>query len=94
MDQKFRVSLLPLPGKLGFVAGQRPTAYGFRHTVIDELQQRDTPEHAVADLAGHSKIGFTYRHYGKKSTVQRLQAVVEQLDFSDALKFVLPHRPE
>ncbi|BDA13318.1 TPA: site-specific integrase [Escherichia coli] len=81
-------------GKLGFVAGQRPTAYGFRHTVIDELQQRDTPEHAVADLAGHSKIGFTYRHYGKKSTVQRLQAVVEQLDFSDALKFVLPHRPE
>lgn len=81
-------------GKLGFVAGQRPTAYGFRHTVIDELQQRDTPEHAVADLAGHSKIGFTYRHYGKKSTVQRLQAVVEQLDFSDALKFVLHHRPE
>ncbi|EPC3540913.1 tyrosine-type recombinase/integrase [Aeromonas hydrophila] len=81
-------------GKLGFVAGQRPTAYGFRHTVIDELQQRDTPEHAVADLAGHSKIGFTYRHYGKKSTVQRLQAVVEQLGFSDALKFVLPHRPE
>ncbi|MBL0638645.1 tyrosine-type recombinase/integrase [Aeromonas veronii] len=81
-------------GKLGFVAGQRPTAYGFRHTVIDELQQRDTPEHAVADLAGHSKIGFTYRHYGKKSTVLRLQAVVEQLDFSDALKFVLPHRPE
>lgn len=76
------------------MAGQRPTAYGFRHTVIDELQQRDTPEHAVADLAGHSKIGFTYRHYGKKSTVQRLQAVVEQLDFSDALKFVLPHRPE
>ncbi|WP_156120199.1 site-specific integrase [Aeromonas finlandensis] len=37
-------------GKLGFVAGQRPTTYGFRHTVIDELQQRDTPEHAVADL--------------------------------------------
>ncbi|MFQ2635522.1 tyrosine-type recombinase/integrase [Aeromonas caviae] len=68
-------------GKLGFVAGQRPTAYGFRHTVIDELQQRDTPEHAVADLAGHSKIGFTYRHYGKKSTVQRLQAVVREFNF-------------
>ncbi|WP_270831016.1 site-specific integrase [Aeromonas sp. QDB03] len=80
--------------KLGFVAGQRPTAYGFRHTVIDELQQLDTPEHAVADLAGHSKIGFTYRHYGKKSTVQRLQTVVEQLDFSDELKFVRAHLPE
>ncbi len=31
--------------KLGFLAGQRPTAYSFRHTIIDELQQIDTVMH-------------------------------------------------
>ncbi|WP_421281081.1 hypothetical protein [Aeromonas veronii] len=74
--------------KLGFAAGQRPTAYGFRHAVIDELQRLDTPEHVVADLVGHSKQGFTYRHYGKQTPVQRLQQVIELLDFSDELALV------
>ena len=74
--------------KLGFVAGQRPTAYGFRHTIIDELQQLDTPENVVADLVGHSKKGFTYRHYGKQTLVQRLKALVERLDFCDELASV------
>lgn len=74
--------------KLGFAAGQRPTAYGFRHAVIDELQRLDTPEHVVADLVGHSKQGFTYRHYGKQTPVQRLQQVIELLDFSDEVAWV------
>ncbi|MBL0549790.1 site-specific integrase [Aeromonas caviae] len=75
--------------RLGFAAGQRPTAYGFRHAIIDELQQLDTPEPVVADLVGHSKKGFTYRHYGKQTPVQRLQEVVEQLDFGDELASVV-----
>ncbi len=79
--------------KLGFVAGQRPTAYGFRHAIIDELQQRDTPEHVVADLVGHSKKGFTYRHYGKVTPLLRLQEVVEQLNFNDELTLVRGYLP-
>lgn len=72
---------------LGFVAGQRPTAYSFRHTVVDELQRLDISEHVVADLVGHSKKGFTYRHYGKATQLQRLKEVIEQLNFDDALTF-------
>ena len=43
----------------------------------------------MADLVGHSKKGFTYRHYGKQTPVQRLQEVVEQLDFGDELASVV-----
>lgn len=74
--------------KLGMVAGQRPTAYGFRHTVIDELQRLDIPEHVVADLVGHSKKGFTFRHYGKATQLSRLKDVIEKLNFDNVLRAI------
>ncbi|GAB3230481.1 site-specific integrase [Pseudaeromonas pectinilytica] len=80
--------------KLGFLAGQRPTAYGFRHTIIDELQQIDTPEHVVADLVGHRKSGFTFRHYGKETPVERLKRQIEQLNFAEELKHVCKFRSD
>lgn len=74
--------------KLGFIAGKRPTAYSFRHTMIDELQELEIPEHVVADLVGHSKKGFTFRHYGKKTSLKRLKEVIESLHFKDELDAV------
>ena len=74
--------------KLGFIAGQRPTSYSFRHTMVDELQQLDISEHVVADLVGHSKKGFTFQHYGKRTPLKRLKEVIESLNFKDELDAV------
>jgi len=74
--------------QLGFAAGQRPTAYSFRHTIIDELKQQNVPEHVTADLAGQSRKGITYGHYGKVTPIEQLKSVIEQLDFSEELASV------
>ena len=71
--------------QLGFAAGQRPTAYSFRHTVIDELKRREVPEYVTAELVGQSRKGITYGHYGKAAPVSQLKQVVEMLDFGPEL---------
>ncbi|MDB1122646.1 site-specific integrase [Vibrio algarum] len=43
-----------------FKARQRPTAYSFRHTVVDELQKAGIEEHVVAQIVGHKHNTMTY----------------------------------
>ncbi len=43
-----------------FKAGQRPTAYSFRHTLVDELQKAGIDEHVVAQIVGHKHNTMTY----------------------------------
>lgn len=50
---------------IGMKPKQRPTSYGFRHTVIDELKQQNAPEHVIAELVGHAHQKLTYGRYGK-----------------------------
>ncbi|ELR8704530.1 tyrosine-type recombinase/integrase [Vibrio vulnificus] len=66
--------------ELGYMASYRPTLHSFRHTFIDELQQRGIAENIVADLAGHAKPTVTYGRYGKRINLRNLQAVVNQID--------------
>ena len=50
---------------IGMKPRQRPTSYGFRHTVIDELKRQNAPEHVIAELVGHTHQKLTYGRYGK-----------------------------
>ncbi|WP_255956858.1 hypothetical protein [Vibrio campbellii] len=56
----------------GFVAGNRATAYSFRHTFIDELKQAGVTEHVVAQIVGHKTHSLTYGHYGKPLPLKEL----------------------
>ncbi|HIF5959337.1 TPA: tyrosine-type recombinase/integrase [Vibrio parahaemolyticus] len=56
----------------GFKAGNRPTAYSFRHTFVDELKQANIEEHVVAQIVGHKNVSMTYGHYGKQLPVEKL----------------------
>jgi hypothetical protein len=49
----------------GFEDDHRPTAYHFRHTVMDELTQYHVLEAVVADVSCQNRKGITYGHYGK-----------------------------
>ncbi|WIH22483.1 tyrosine-type recombinase/integrase [Photobacterium damselae] len=50
---------------VGFKAGERATAYSFRHTFIDELKRANVEEHIVSQLVGHKYQAMTYGRYGK-----------------------------
>jgi len=65
--------------KAGFESYERPTAYGMRHTFIDELQQQGVEENVVAELVGHAKLGITFGRYGKRVNVTLLKEKIELL---------------
>jgi integrase len=67
-----------------FKAGQRPTAYSSRHTVVDELQKAGIEEHAVAQIVGHKNNTMTYGHYAKPLSAEELVGAVNsfKLDLS------------
>ncbi|MFC1503536.1 site-specific integrase [Pseudomonadota bacterium] len=67
-----------LQNKLGMKPKSRPTAYSFRHTVIDELKQLEVDENIVAQLVGHK---ITYGRYGKKYSVSLLKKHLSKLDY-------------
>ncbi|WP_133154108.1 site-specific integrase, partial [Vibrio kanaloae] len=66
---------------IGMKAGQRPTAYGFRHTFIDELKQQNVPEHVTAQIVGHANHSMTYGRYGKRLPIETLAEIVNQIDY-------------
>ena len=72
---------------VGFVGKHRPTSHSFRHTFIDELQQLGIPEHETSELVGHSKSNITYGRYGKSVNIERLNAIVQSLDFELIFEF-------
>ncbi|TOK22672.1 hypothetical protein CGI22_15885 [Vibrio parahaemolyticus] len=67
---------------IGMKAGQRPTAYGFRHTFIDELKQQNVAEHVTAQIVGHANHNMTYGRYGKRLPIETLAEVVNQIDYT------------
>lgn len=66
---------------IGMPAKARPTAYGFRHTFIDELKQKGVEESLVAQLVGHTHQSMTFGRYGKKYPVQKLASTIEKVLF-------------
>ena len=66
---------------IGMPAKARPTAYGFRHTFIDELKQKGIEESLVAQIVGHTHQSMTFGRYGKKYPIQTLASVIENVRF-------------
>ncbi len=66
---------------IGMKPRQRPTAYGFRHTFIDELKQQGVPEHITAQLVGHGNNSMTYGRYGKRLPLSQLAEVVNGISY-------------
>ncbi|MGF1762640.1 tyrosine-type recombinase/integrase [Aliivibrio kagoshimensis] len=62
-----------------FKAGQRPTAYSFRHTVVDEFQKAGIEEYVVAQIVGHKHNTMTYGHYAKPLSPEELVDAVNSL---------------
>lgn len=71
-SKDFRDSMGDVLTACGFKAGNRPTAYSFRHTFVDELKQSNIDEHVVAQIVGHTNTSMTYGHYGKQLPVEKL----------------------
>lgn len=77
---QYRNQLGSLLTKIGFKAGQRPTAYGLRHTFIDELKKRNVQESLVAEIVGHSHPTMTYGRYGKTSSLSQMRDAINLFD--------------
>lgn len=68
-----------------FKAGQRPTAYSFRHTVVDELQKAGIDEYVVAQIVGHKHNTMTYGHYAKPLSPEELVDAVNSFQLGESL---------
>ncbi len=75
-SKDFRDSMGDVLTACDFKAGNRPTAYSFRHTFIDELKQANVEEHVVAQIVGHKNTSMTYGHYGKQLPAENLVQAV------------------
>lgn len=61
---------------------QRPTAYSFRHTFIDQLKQLGHSESLISQLVGHAGQSQTMNRYGKKYPIKTLEPVINSLAYS------------
>ncbi|MGR6834469.1 tyrosine-type recombinase/integrase [Aliivibrio wodanis] len=68
---------------IGMPAKARPTAYGFRHTFIDELKQKGIEESLVAQIVGHTHQSMTFGRYGKKYSMAKLSEVIDLITFTE-----------
>ncbi|PSW06775.1 site-specific integrase [Photobacterium lipolyticum] len=78
-SRQYCQQLARLQNKIGMKAGQRPTAYSFRHTFVDELKQQEVDENIVAQIVGHKNQKITLGRYGKKyklSVLKKYLAVI------------------
>ncbi|BBC41570.1 tyrosine recombinase XerC [Photobacterium damselae subsp. piscicida] len=85
--KSFSVRFSRVLSAMGFIGKHRPTLHSFRHTFIDELQQRGIPEHETSELVGHTKLGISYGRYGKIVNIERLNKVVQTLSFNLSFAF-------
>ena len=81
----YRTQFGKLQIKLGMQPKLRPTAYGLRHTFIDELKQLDVPEHLVAEIVGHANPNMTFGRYGKKARLSKMLKTLKMLNLEDVL---------
>ncbi|MGK0410811.1 MAG: integrase [Shewanella psychromarinicola] len=73
--------LAKLQNEIGMQANKRPTAYGLRHTFIDEMKQLDISEHIVAQIVGHANPNITYSRYGKDVMVAALLKDIDRIEY-------------
>ncbi|WP_282110482.1 tyrosine-type recombinase/integrase [Shewanella algicola] len=73
--------LAKLQTEIGMQANKRPTAYGLRHTFIDEMKQLDISEHIVAQIVGHANPNITFSRYGKDINVAALLKDIERIEY-------------
>jgi len=66
---------------LGMSSGDRPTAYSFRHTFIDEMKQQEIDESIVAQLVGHEAANITFGRYGKKYPISLLVKKLKRVEY-------------
>ncbi|MCW8328749.1 site-specific integrase [Photobacterium sp. SDRW27] len=80
-SRQYCQQLARLQNKIGMKAGQRPTAYSFRHTFVDELKQQEVDENIVAQLVGHKNQKITFGRYGKKYKLSVLKKYLELINY-------------
>jgi integrase len=73
--------LAKLQNEIDMQANKRPTAYGLRHTFIDEMKQLDISEHIVAQIVGHANPNITFSRYGKDINVAALLKDIEIIEY-------------
>lgn len=68
--------------KLGIPRDGKKTFHSFRHMFITKLWELDTPEHIIAQMAGHSR-GETQsaRNYRKDMEAHKLQTSIDRIKF-------------
>ena len=71
-----------LQTKIGMKAAERPTAYSFRHTFIDELKQMEIDENIASQIVGHKLKKITYGRYGKKYPVSLLENKLNTVQYN------------
>ncbi len=64
------------------------TFHSFRHTVATVWKDIDVPEYISAEILGHTVSSMTYGRYGKRTPVQKMLPIIEQLQFENILKGV------
>lgn len=80
-SRQYCQQLAKLQKKIGMIAGERPTAYSFRHTFVDELKQQEVDESIVAQLVGHKNQNITYGRYGKKYKLSVLKKYLALISY-------------
>jgi Site-specific recombinase XerD len=80
-SKEYSTQLGEIQSSIEMLPKHRPSAYGFRHTCIDEMQQAGIPEAVVADIVGHNKQGITFQRYGKKATIEKMSEAIEIINF-------------
>lgn len=85
-SRDFRDDFGDLLDEIGFKAGERATAYSFRHTFIDELKQANVEEHIVSQIVGHKHQSMTYGRYGKLLPVELLVDAVNRFELDDSIE--------
>jgi integrase len=73
--------LAKLQNEIDMQANKRPTAYGLRHTFIDEMKQLDISEHIVAQIVGHANPNITFSRYGKDINVAALLKDIDRIEY-------------
>jgi integrase len=62
-------------------SGDRPTAYSFRHSFIDEMKQQEIDESIVAQIVGHETKNITFSRYGKKYPISLLVKKLKRVKY-------------
>lgn len=86
-SRRYRSQLGRVLSQAGFLAGDRPTAYGFRHSFIDTLKQQGFEESLVAEIVGHTHPTMTFGRYGKRSGLNTLKNAVNRFNIEGGSRY-------